>query len=82
MKFQRERPATVNARRLLTVDERLIEFDGRVGFREYLAGKRGKFGFKMVWLAETETAIPLQCLLYVGSGTLVESEKADAQEKG
>ena len=49
----------------LTTDEMLVEFHGRVSFRQYIPSKPGKFGLKLFWVAEAESAIPLKCLLYV-----------------
>ena len=54
----------------LTIDEMLIEFHGRVSFRQYAPNKPGKFG----WLTEAETAYPLQCIVYVGAQMLSQEE--------
>lgn len=53
----------------LTIDEMLIEFHGRISFKQYIPTKPGKFGIKAFWMTESETAIPLRCLLYCGRQT-------------
>jgi len=62
----------------LTIDEMLIEFHGRVIFKQYIPSKPGKFGIKMYWVTEAETALPLKCLLYQGKATITESEKVNS----
>ena len=57
----------------LTIDEMLIEFHGRVSFKQYIPSKPGKFGLKMYWITEAETAFPLQCILYTGRDTISET---------
>lgn len=59
----------------LTIDEMLIEFHGRVSFRQYIPTKPGKFGLKMFWLVDAETFIPVQCLLYSGANSILQSER-------
>ena len=54
----------------LTIDEMLIEFHGRVGMKQYIPSKPGKFGLKVFWVAESDTAMPLRAILYSGKGTL------------
>ena len=49
-----------------------VEFHGRVSFKQYIPSKPGKFGLKMYWIAEAETALPLQCVLYIGRDTISE----------
>ena len=61
----------------LTVDEMLIEFHGRVAFRQYIPTKPGKFGVKLFWIAESPSAIPLQTLVYVGEQTVSRAEKEE-----
>ena len=61
----------------LTLDEMLIEFHGRVSFLQYVPSKPGKFGLKMYWVAETDTAIPLRCLLYIGRNTVNEQSREE-----
>lgn len=58
----------------LTIDEMLVEFHGRVQFRQYIPTKPGKFGIKIYWITEAESAFPLRCLVYVGQQTLSREE--------
>lgn len=58
----------------LTIDEMLIEFHGRVVFKQYLPCKPGKFGLKVYWVTDADNAMPLRCLLYIGKGTVCEFE--------
>jgi hypothetical protein len=59
----------------LTIDEMLIEFHGRVSFKQYIPSKPGKFGLKLYWVTEANTAIPLKCILYVGKDTVPEASR-------
>ena len=54
----------------LTVDEMLVEFHGRVSFRQYIPTKPGKFGIKIFWLVDADTSMPLTFVIYIGSATL------------
>jgi hypothetical protein len=58
----------------LTIDEMLIEFHGRVAFRQYIPTKPGKFGIKVYWLVDNDNTMPLRCLVYIGEGTLLDSQ--------
>lgn len=58
----------------LTIDEMLVEFHGRVQFRQYIPTKPGKFGIKIYWITEADSAFPLRCLVYVGQQTLSRDE--------
>ena len=59
----------------LCVDEQLVEFHGRVSFRQYIPSKPGKFGIKIFWLVDQENSFPLKCLVYIGAETLSDEEK-------
>lgn len=59
----------------LCVDEQLVEFHGRVSFRQYIPSKPGKFGIKIFWLVDQENSFPLKCLVYIGAGTLADEDK-------
>ena len=60
----------------LCVDEMLMEFHGRVKFRQYIPTKPGKFGVKIFWLVDAENSFPLRCLVYIGEKTISEREKS------
>ena len=59
----------------LTIDEMLVEFHGRVGFKQFIPTKPGKFGIKVFWVVDAENTIPLKCIVFTGSQTLPESER-------
>jgi hypothetical protein len=59
----------------LTIDEMLIEFHGRVCFKQYIPSKPGKFGIKVYWVTEANTGIPLKCVLYVGKSTVTDASR-------
>ena len=59
----------------ICVDEMLLEFHGRVRFRQYIPTKPGKFGIKVYWSVDAENSYPLQCLVYIGEKTLSSEEK-------
>ena len=57
----------------LTVDEMLIEFHGRVGFKQYTPTKPGKFGIKAYFIVDAESTVPLKMIVYIGANTLHEN---------
>jgi len=62
----------------LCVDEMLVEFHGRVAFRQYIPTKPGKFGLKIYWVVDADNSFPLRCLPYIGEKTLTPEEKSCA----
>lgn len=56
----------------LCVDEMLVEFHGRVSFRQYIPTKPGKFGIKIFWCVDVENTMPLKCIVYIGAGTIAD----------
>jgi hypothetical protein len=56
----------------LTVDEQLVEFHGRVRFKQYIASKPGKFGIKVFWVCDAETSYCLNGLIYIGKNSVDE----------
>lgn len=53
----------------LTIDEQLLEFHGRVKFKQYIASKPGRFGIKIFWLCCAETFYFLNGIIYIGRGS-------------
>ncbi|XP_038106842.1 piggyBac transposable element-derived protein 3-like [Culex quinquefasciatus] len=53
--------------KVLTVDERLCLFRGRVSFRVYIKSKPGKYGIK-IWVCATETGYVVVLQIYTGKG--------------
>ena len=62
----------------ICVDEMLLEFHGRVRFRQYIPTKPGKFGIKIYWSVDAENSYPLQCLVYIGEKSLSLEEKEES----
>ncbi|CAF1049694.1 unnamed protein product [Rotaria sordida] len=50
----------------LTVDEQLIPTRGRCNFRQYIPSKPGKYGVKIFWCCDSDTAYPLNAEVYLG----------------
>lgn len=59
----------------LTIDEQLMEFHGRVNFKQYIASKPGKFGIKIFLVCDAVTGYALNMLIYAGGKTLTEEER-------
>lgn len=55
---------------VLTIDEQLLEFHGRVQFQQYIGTKPGKFGIKLIWLCDAENFYALNSVIYIGVGTI------------
>ena len=58
----------------LCVDEMLIEFHGRVSFRQYIPSKPGKFGIKVFWCVDVDNTVPVKAVVYIGGGTTREDD--------
>jgi hypothetical protein len=53
-----------------SVDEQLLEYHGRVAFKQYIASKPGKFGMKLFWIVDSTGSYVYNGLPYIGAGTL------------
>jgi hypothetical protein len=60
----------------VTVDEQLVEYHGRVRFKQYIPSKPGKFGVKIFWATDAGNTFPLRCLVYIGEKTLTSAERS------
>ncbi|UYV76718.1 hypothetical protein LAZ67_14001866 [Cordylochernes scorpioides] len=54
------------------IDEGLVLFKGRLGFKRYIPSKRKRFGIKLFVLCDVETKYILDFIVYVGKGTEIE----------
>ena len=54
------------------VDQQLLEFHGRVSFRQYISTKLGKFGMKIFWLTNSEGTYVYNGIPYIGGNTIPE----------
>lgn len=59
----------------LCIDEQLLEFHGRVKFRQYIPSKPGKFGIKIFWLTDSLGTYCFNGLIYIGAATMATSER-------
>ena len=50
----------------LCVDEQLVSFRGRCGFRQYIPSKPAKYGIKIWWCCDAATSYPLTGQVYLG----------------
>ena len=61
----------VTPSRELSIDESMIAFRGRVGFRQYIKGKPQPWGIKAYVLSESRTGYMYNLLIYYGKETLL-----------
>lgn len=54
----------------VSVDESLIAWKGRLGWKQYIPSKRKRFGMKMFSLCESQSGYVYNFILYTGSGTV------------
>ena len=50
----------------LCVDEQLVAFRGRYGFRQYIPSKPAKYGIKIWWCCDSQSCYPLKGDVYLG----------------
>ncbi|XP_045455088.1 piggyBac transposable element-derived protein 4-like [Melitaea cinxia] len=50
----------------LTIDEELVAFRGRCGFRQYIPSKPAKYGIKIIALVDAQTYYSLKMEIYAG----------------
>jgi len=50
----------------ICVDEQLVAFRGRCGFKQYIPSKPAKYGLKIWWCYDSETSYPLTGQVYLG----------------
>lgn len=60
-----------------TIDEQLLEFHGRVKFRQYMPSKPGKCGMKLLLLVDNCNTYVLNALPYIGEGTFTNNDFVD-----
>lgn len=53
----------------VTIDEQLLAFRGRCGFRMYIPNKPAKYGIKLVMMCDNSTKYMINAMPYLGSGT-------------
>lgn len=60
-----------------TVDESLLSFRGRCGFKQYIPNKPSKYGIKLFVLADNDTSYSVKSIAYTGAGTFVDQAHMD-----
>lgn len=53
----------------ISIDESLIAFKGRLGWKQYIPSKRARFGIKLFQLCESESGYIWNSFIYTGKGT-------------
>lgn len=61
----------------ISIDESLLMWKGRLGFKVYIPSKRSKFGIKTFELCESKTGYTYDFFIYIGSETLFDDEYKD-----
>jgi len=72
--IQKQFEIRVNLGKFLCVDESLMPFHGRLGFRQYHPLKRARYGIKYFSLVDTETKSLSSFKIYLGKGTGQDSQ--------
>jgi hypothetical protein len=60
----------------ITIDESLLLFKGRLGWRQFMPLKRARFGIKMFILCESRSGYVWSSIIYTGKGTIIDREYA------
>ncbi|GBN07442.1 PiggyBac transposable element-derived protein 4, partial [Araneus ventricosus] len=53
----------------ISIDESLIGYKGRLGWKQYIPTKRSRFGVKLFQLCESESGYIRNSIIYTGKGT-------------
>ena len=64
-------------RRDVSVDESLMAYKGRLGWIQYIASKRARFGVKFYALCESQTGYIWNSVIYTGKGTKFNDKYGD-----
>lgn len=58
----------------ISIDESLIAYKGRLGWKQYIPSKRARFGIKLFQLCESESGYIWNSFIYTGKGTVFDKE--------
>ncbi|GBO03512.1 PiggyBac transposable element-derived protein 4 [Araneus ventricosus] len=58
----------------ISVDESLIAYKGRLGWKQYIPNKRARFGLKLFQLCESESGYIWNSCIYTGKGTVFHND--------
>ena len=67
--FERKFRNCINPTQNLCIDESLLLWKGRLGFKRYIPSKQHRFGIKLFQLVDCETKFNLDFIVYTGSAT-------------
>ena len=67
--LKRKFASCMNPTQNLCVDESLVLWKGRLGFKQYIPTRRHRFGIKLFLLVDCETKFILDFIIYTGSNT-------------
>ena len=59
------------------VDESLLSFRGRCGFKQYIPNKASKYGIKLFVLADNDTSYSMKSIVYIGAETFADMANLD-----
>lgn len=68
--------SVMNPFRDLCIDESLMLYKGRLGFRQYIPSKRSRFGIKLFLLCDVDTSYVLKIIVYTGSSTNITEDRS------
>lgn len=58
----------------ITIDESLLLYKGRLGWKQYIPLKRARFGIKTYMLCESKSGYVWNMIIYTGKGTLLSED--------
>ncbi|GBN36326.1 PiggyBac transposable element-derived protein 4 [Araneus ventricosus] len=61
----------------ISIDESLIGYKGRLGWKQYIPTKRSRFGVKLFQLCESESGYIWNSIIYTGKGTTFHEDYED-----
>lgn len=61
----------------IAIDESLMLWKGRLGFRQYIPKKRKRFGIKFFVMCDSKSGFVLDFIVYTGKGTQYETDDND-----
>ncbi|GBL84787.1 PiggyBac transposable element-derived protein 4 [Araneus ventricosus] len=61
----------------ISIDESLIGYKGRLGWKQYIPTKRSRFGVKLFQLCESESGYIWNSSIYTGIGTMFHVDYED-----
>lgn len=66
----------------LCIDESLMLYKGRLGFKQYIPSKRHRFGIKFFMLCDCKTGYIIDFIIYTGANTEINTSVVDIGKSG